>query len=206
LPPLSALAARSLVLTFQRSLAAARWVAIAVAMLLMAPAGVFWYLALIPPGGFGLHPLAPRLLWASIYALLGFLALILALWNKSRAAFLIAIVVVLLSITALHRGLKDIDVQNLSIRASVQEARNHWSDFAPGQASSFKLRRADQYGLNFYLRREVPMWSPDHRQPGWVFGSKILVGDYWTRGMDCIFVTELDRFSQPVVCKDPGAN
>jgi len=204
LPPLSALAARSLVLAFQRSLAAARWVAIAVAMLLMAPAGVFWYLALIPPGGIGLHPLAARLLWASICAFLGFLALILALWNKSCAAFLIAIVVVLLSITAIHHGLKDIDVQNLSIRASVQEARNHWSDFAPGQASSFKLRRADQYGLNFYLRREVPMWSPDHRQPGWVFGSKILVGDYWTRGMDCIFVTELNTFSQPVVCKDPG--
>ena len=206
LPPLSALAARSLVLAFQRSLAAARWVAIAVAMLLVAPAGVFWYRALIPPGGIGLHPLAARLLWASICALLGFLALILALWNKSRAAFLIAIVVVLLSITAIHRGLKDIDVQSLSIRASVQEARNHWSDFAPAQASSFKLRRADQYGLNFYLRREVPMWSPDHRQPGWVFGSKILVGDYWTRGMDCIFVTELDTFSQPVVCKDPGVN
>ena len=206
LPPLSALAARSLVLAFQRSLAAARWVAIAVAMLLMAPAGVFWYLALIPPGGIGLHPLAARLLWASICAFLGFLALILALWNKSCAAFLIAIVVVLLSIIAIHHGLKDIDVQNLSIRARVQEARNHWSDFAPGQASSFKLRRADQYGLNFYLRREVPMWSPDHRQPGWVFGSKILVGDYWTRGMDCIFVTELDTFSQPVVCKDPGAN
>ena len=206
LPPLSALAARSLVLAFQRSLAAARWVAIAVAMLLMAPAGVFWYLALIAPDNIGLLPLSATLLWASICALLGFLALILALWNKSRAAFLIAIVVVLLSITAIHRGLKDIDVQNLSIRASVQEARNHWSDFAPGRASSFKLRRADQYGLNFYLRREVPMWSPDHRQPGWVFGSKILVGDYWTRGMDCIFVTESDTFSQPVVCKDPGAN
>jgi len=206
LPPLSALAARSLVLAFQRSLAAARWVAIAVAMLLMAPAGVFWYLALIPPGGIGLHPLSASLLWASLCALLGFLALILTLWNKSRAAFLIAVVVVLLSLTAIHRGLKDIDVQNLSIRASVQEARNHWSDFAPGQASSFKLRRADQYGLNFYLRREVPTWSPDHRQPGWVFGSKILVGDYWTRGMDCIFVTESDTFSQPVVCKDPGGN
>jgi hypothetical protein len=135
---------------------------------------------------------------------LGFFALILALRNRPRAAFLIVIVVVLFSITAIHLGLKDIDVQNFSIRASVQEARNRWSDFVPGQTSSFKLRRADQYGLNFYLRREVPPWSPDHRQPGWVFGSKNLVGDYWTRGMDCIFVTNLDTASQPVVCKDPG--
>jgi len=175
-------------------------------MLLIAPAGVFWYLALIPPSGIGLHPLSASLLWASLCALLGFFALTLALWNRPRAAFLIVIVVVLFSITAIHSGLKDIDVQNLSIRASVQEARNHWSDFAPSQTSSFKLRRADQYGLNFYLRREVPMWSPDHRQPGWIFGSKNFFGDYWTRGMDCIFVTESDTFSQPVVCKDPGAN
>jgi 4-amino-4-deoxy-L-arabinose transferase-like glycosyltransferase len=206
LPPLSALAARSLVLAFQHSFAAARWVAIAVAILLIAPAGVFWYLTLIPPGGIGLHTLLARLLWASLCALLGFFALILALWNRPRTAFLIVIVVVLFSITVIHLGLKDIDVQNLSIRASVQEARNHWSDFAPGQASSFKLRRADQYGLNFYLRREVPPWSPDHRQPGWVFGSENLAGDYWTRGMDCIFVTSLDTVSQPVVCKDPGTD
>src|SRR5205807_7734652 len=85
-------------------------------MLLVAPAGVFWYCALIPPGGIGLLPLSATLLWASICALLGFLALILALWTKSRAAFLIAIVAVLLSITAIHRGLKDIGAQNLSIR------------------------------------------------------------------------------------------
>src|SRR2546430_12294457 len=101
-------AARSLVLAFQRSLGAARWVAVAVAMLLMAPVGVFSYLALIAHGGIGLLPLSATLRWASICALLDFLALILALWNKSRAAFLIAIVVVLLSITAIHDGLKDI--------------------------------------------------------------------------------------------------
>ena len=206
LPPLSALFARSLVLTFQRSLAAARWVTIAVAMLLMVPAGVLWYLALIPPGSIGINLHSTQLLWASLCALVGLFALILVLWNRPRLAFLIVIVVVLFSITAIHRSLKNIDVQNLSVRSSVQAARNHWADFAPGQTSSFKLRRADQYGLNFYMRREVPTWSPDHKQPGWVFGTKNLVGDYWTSGMDCIFVTELDTASQPVVCKDPGTN
>jgi 4-amino-4-deoxy-L-arabinose transferase-like glycosyltransferase len=204
LPPLATLAARSLVLAFQRSLPAARWVAIAIAMLLMVPAGVFWYFALMSPGGIGADLLSTPLVWASLCALAGFFALTLALWNRPRVAFLIVIVVVLSSITAIHRGLKDIDVQNLSVRSSVQAARNHWSDFDPSRASSFKLRRADQYGLNFYLHREVPAWSPDHRQPGWVFGTKNLLGDYWTEGMDCIFVTDVDTSSQPVVCKDPG--
>jgi 4-amino-4-deoxy-L-arabinose transferase-like glycosyltransferase len=205
LPPLVALAARNLSLGFQQSLAAARWVAIAIAMLLMMPAGVLWNLALIPPRDIGLHPLEARLLWASLCALVGFFALILALWNRPRAAFLIVVVVVLSSITGFRRALKDVDVQNLSILSSVQAARNRWADFAPGQASSFKLRRADQYGLNFYLRREVPTWSKDHREPGWVFGTKNLWGDSWTEGMDCIFMSAVDMVSQPVACKDPGS-
>jgi 4-amino-4-deoxy-L-arabinose transferase-like glycosyltransferase len=204
LPPLSALAARSLVLAFQRSLAAARWVATAIGMLLMVPAGVSWYFALMLPGGIGIDLLSTRLVWASLSALAGFFALILALSNRPRAAFLTVIVVVLFSVTAIHLGIKDIDVQNLSIRSSVQAAKNHWSDFDAGRTSTFKLSRGWQYGLNFYLRREVPTWSPANGQPGWVFGSKNLVGDYWNRGMDCIFVTNLDTSSQPVVCKDPG--
>jgi 4-amino-4-deoxy-L-arabinose transferase-like glycosyltransferase len=205
LPPLSALAVQSLVSTFQRTLAAARWLGIAVAMLLVVPAGVIWYLALMPPGDIGLHPLSTPLLWASLCALAGLFALILALWNRPRVAFLIAVVVVLSSIAAARFGLKDVDVQNLSIRASVQAARNHWADFSPGQASYFKLRRAEQYGLNFYLCREIPTWSKDRREPGWVFGTRNLLGDYWTEGMVCIFVTDLDTISQPVVCKDPGS-
>jgi 4-amino-4-deoxy-L-arabinose transferase-like glycosyltransferase len=91
LPPLSALAAQSLVSMFQRTLATARWLGIAVAMLLMVPAGAVWYLALIPPGDIGLHPLSTRLLWASLCALAGLFALILALWNRPRVAFSIAV-------------------------------------------------------------------------------------------------------------------
>jgi len=204
LPPLAAIAARSLVLAFQRSLAAARWVAIAVAMLLLVPAGVLWYLALIPPGEIGLHFHEAPLLWTSLCAVTGLFALVLALWNRPQFTFLLATMAVLLCVTVVNRVLKENNGQGLSIRSSVQAARNHWANFSAGQASSFKLRRADQYSLNFYLHREVPGWSKDQREPGWVFGTKNLWGDYWTEGMDCIFVTDADTSSQPVVCRDPG--
>jgi 4-amino-4-deoxy-L-arabinose transferase-like glycosyltransferase len=206
LPPLAALCARNLSLGFQRSSAAARWATIVVAMLLLVPAGVLWYVELLRHDPIGLRLHQAPLLWASVCALAGFFALILALSNRLQVAFLIVLIAMLFSITATHRALKQTDFQGLSVRSSVQAARDHWTDFAPGRTSSFKLSRGDQYGLNFYMRREVPMWSPDHPQQGWVFGTKNLSGDYWTQGMDCIFVTELDTFSQPVVCKDPGAN
>jgi len=204
LPPLVALATQSLVLAFQRSSAAARWVAIAVAMLLLIPAGMLWYLVLSAPGRTGLYSHETSLRWASIVALTGLFALILALWNRPQVALLIVIVTLLFAVSALERGLKESNAQEISIRSSIQAARHHWPDFSAGQASSFKMRRADQYGLNFYLHREVPMWSKDHREPGWVFGTKNFWGDHWTEGMDCIFVTDVDTSSQPVVCKDPG--
>ena len=204
LPPLAALSARNLSLGFQRSSAAARWAALVVAMLLLVPAGVLWYVELLRHDTIGLRLQQTPLFWASLCALAGVFALILALWNRPQVAFLIVLIAMLSSITVTQGALKQTDFQVLSVRSSVQAARNQWTDFAPGRTSSFKLSRSDQYGLNFYMRREVPTWSPDHRQPGWVFGTKNISGDYWTQGMDCIFVTELDTFSQPVVCKDPG--
>ncbi len=206
LPALAALVARNLTLGIQRSLAAARWAAIFVAMLLMVPAGVQWYVQLLGPADSGPLLQQTSLLWASLSALAGFFTLILALSNRPQVAFLTVLVAVLFSITAIHRALKQPDIQGLSVRSSVQAARNHWADFAPSRTSSWRLSRGDQYGLNFYMRREVPTWSRDRRQPGWVFGHKSMGGDNWTQGMDCIFVTESDRFSEPVVCKDPGVD
>ena len=206
LPALAALVARNLTLGIQRSLAAARWAAIFVAMLLMVPAGVRWYVQLLGPADSGPLLQHTSLLWVSLSALAGFFALILALSNRPQVAFLTVLLAVLFSITAIHRALKQPDIQGLSVRYSVQAARNHWADFAPSRTSSWRLSRGDQYGLNFYMRREVPTWSANRRQPGWVFGHKSMGGDNWTQGMDCIFVTESDRFSQPVVCKDPGVD
>jgi len=206
LPALAALVARNLTLGIQRSLAAARWAAIFVAMLLMVPAGVRWYVQLLGPADSGPLLQQTTLLWVSLSALAGFFALILAFSNRPQVAFLTVLVAVLFSITAIHRALKQPDIQGLSVRSSVQAATNRWADFAPSRTSSWNLSRGDQYGLNFYMRREVPTWSADRRQPGWVFGHKSMGGDNWTQGMDCIFVTESDRISQPVVCKDPGVD
>jgi hypothetical protein len=170
----------------------------------MVPAGVLWYFALSPPHGSGLDFHEGLLLWTSFCAVTGLFTLVLALLSRPQSALLLAAATVLVCVTVVNQGLTKNHGQGLSIRSSVQAAKNHWSDFSASQASSFRLPRADQYGLNFYLRREVPTWSRDQREPGWVFGTKKLVGDDWTEGMNCI-VTDVDTRSQRVVCMDPGS-
>ena len=202
--PVAALIARHLCVGFQRSLAATRWAGMAVALLMMVPAGMLWYLALIPSAGKGLQIVVGPLLWTSLWAFSGIIALVLALRNQPKRSFSIAAVVLLVSLTAVRDSLIEGGAPGLSIRPSVSEAKKHWADFDPSKASNFKLTRGNQYGLNFYLRREVPVWSEAHREAGWVFGTKKLGGDSWTAGMECIFVANVDTASQPVVCKDPG--
>jgi 4-amino-4-deoxy-L-arabinose transferase-like glycosyltransferase len=202
LPPIATLIAQSLSFGVQRSVAVARWVGISVAILLMAPAGVLWYFVLIRPTREMLHFNEASLLWASLCAFAGLIALILALRNRSALTFFTAVLVLLISLAALRDSSIERSTQGLSVRSSVQAARSHWTDFDPSKTSSFKLSRGNQYGLNFYMRREVPVLSEGRRESGWVFGTKNLGGDSWTTGMDCIFVTNVDSASQPVVCKD----
>jgi 4-amino-4-deoxy-L-arabinose transferase-like glycosyltransferase len=211
LPPLAALATRSVVAGFQRSSAVVRWVAILTAMLVMVPAGVLWYLAAISPTAFGSPHVSKQWLWSplswpSLCALVGLFALFLALWNRLQAAFVIVIIIQLFALTALYHSFVATRGEDLSIRGSVQAAKNYWPDFAPDQTSMFNLRRGDQYSLNFYVHHEVPPWSPDKRRPSWVFGARRLWGGDWTEGMDCVIATKLDTISQPVVCRDTGAN
>jgi 4-amino-4-deoxy-L-arabinose transferase-like glycosyltransferase len=203
LPPITILVAQNLSFGFQRALAIARWAGLGVAMLLMAPAGVLWYFALIRPTREMLHFDEASLLWVSLCAFAGLITLILALRDRPAITFFTAVLVLLISLTTLRSGFIEKNTQGLSVRSSVQAARNHWPDFDAGKTSSFKLSRGNQYALNFYMRHEVPTWSQNHREPGWVFGTKNLWEDSWTEGMDCIFVTNVDTLSQPVVCKDP---
>jgi 4-amino-4-deoxy-L-arabinose transferase-like glycosyltransferase len=205
LPPLVILVARNLATGFQQRLASARWFTMALAMLVMVPAGGMWYIAHIVPANIPRF-LHPPLLWAPLLGLVGLSALILALWNRPQIGFLIAFVSVLCSVEAIQLSLKKPDLQAFSIRAGVQAAMNHWADFDPARTFSFNQSRGEQYSLNFYMRREVPVWSPECQRPGWVFGRRKLGGDSWTENMDCIFVTESDSLYQPVVCMEPGTH
>ncbi len=85
----------------------------------------------------------------------GLLVSYLAVRRKTEATLIASVIVLLLLLTVVYVSLAKLDGQ-LSARmaAAKIEARQLPQTYA------FKLQRGTQYQLNFYLRREVPEWTP----------------------------------------------
>ena len=94
---------------------------------------------------------------AMVVALAGGLAVMaLAMLRRTDAALALSILVVLFLLTFTYVSAARLDPQ-LSARFSAAQ-------ITPQQAAvtySYKLQRAWQYQLNFYLHREIPEWSPE---------------------------------------------
>ena len=104
---------------------------------------------------------------------LGLLALSFALafaasWrysgNRPQTPFVTAVIVALLFVEVAGRAVLPIFDPLLSARSAAALV----SSIPLGQVSTFKLRRSWQFGLNFYLRRELPEWSPTDGAHQWV--------------------------------------
>jgi hypothetical protein len=141
---------------------------------------------------------------------LGFAPLILAvasfasffLGNLSRTVLVSDLGVIAILALALSGNTQEILDGRLSARAAPVGAAIIWKDYSLERSSTYKLQRSFQYGLNFYFHRELPEWSPDRSQPGWVFTSGREEFELRNRGLNCPF-NALRR--AVIVCKDPGS-
>jgi 4-amino-4-deoxy-L-arabinose transferase-like glycosyltransferase len=125
--------------------------------------------------------------------------LIMANLRRGLALSVCALIVAIaLALTGNARELLD---QRYSARDAPKAARIIWNDYSPEESSTYKLTRTFQYGLNFYLHRELPEWSPDRRLPGWVFAMAKEKAEMENLGLSC----PLNSLRHAViVCKDPG--
>jgi 4-amino-4-deoxy-L-arabinose transferase-like glycosyltransferase len=109
-------------------------------------------------------------------------------------------------ILAIHLALsgaarREID-SAVSARPAPQIAQAIWNNYSPERTSTYKLRRSYQYGLNFYFHRELPEWSVDRVQSGWVFTSGGGGNELRRLGLRCPFI----GFNRAVtVCEDLGS-
>ena len=113
---------------------------------------------------------------------------------------------VLAAIAAINLGLvgtmrQSID-SSVSARYAFQSARAVWNSYSPELASTYRLRRSFQYSLNFYFHRELPEWSADRVQSGWVFTSTTESSGLQRLGLKCPFY---GFNSALIVCEDPGS-
>jgi hypothetical protein len=47
----------------------------------------------------------------------------------------------------------------------------------------YRLSRSQQYGFDFYLRRELPTWTPETPRPAWVLTSDEGIADFRRLGL-----------------------
>ena len=99
----------------------------------------------------------------------GVITVLFALTKRPRAAFL-AVVLLITSVVEIanFKILPRLDSQISSrpLARKLLEANPSGEDVA-----TYDIPSAWQYGLNFYLNRDLPEWTPDSRDPQWVAGS-----------------------------------
>jgi 4-amino-4-deoxy-L-arabinose transferase-like glycosyltransferase len=90
--------------------------------------------------------------------------------RRRRGAMLLTIFMVMISVEAVGRRVLPALDPYISARFHGNMLRN---DRYPNRVFTLHLTRSWQYGLNFYLEREVPEWSPTDRGPALVLTTPL---------------------------------
>jgi 4-amino-4-deoxy-L-arabinose transferase-like glycosyltransferase len=138
--------------------------------------GALLLLAAIPLGAAvigGLHDFFPPGYVLAALAVFLFATLIVAFVMKSRPreAFLLVALLVMAAIEiANFVVLPGLDVQ-ISARRLAGELIK--ADASGGNVAIYQLPRAWQYGMDFYLNRDLPEWVPGMSEPEWILGEPL---------------------------------
>jgi 4-amino-4-deoxy-L-arabinose transferase-like glycosyltransferase len=163
--------------------------------------GATW-LALVVGAGFWLHRQLPTSPFAQLRNIWYFLAvaaaggaLVAALGSARRiAASLLtnAALIAFLLLAANWFVVPQID-PSVSSRATAKgflaaesgNAATTAEKIPAGSLGSYKLDRAWQYGLEYYLDRQIPEWTPESGSSFWLFTNDAGCRDIRRRGMEC---------------------
>jgi len=101
----------------------------------------------------------------------GVVALLFAGLRRNVMSICVLQIGVLLAILGLSRGLVWMDPQ-LSARGVIKVAYTQLQSLPADKLFVHDLTGGIQYGLNFYLRRDIPQWKPQSKAVGLVFTSR----------------------------------
>jgi hypothetical protein len=88
----------------------------------------------------------------------GLISTVLARKKRAKASLFCSTATMLLTLSGGYSGLHWIDPL-YSARNAVVDIQTLDPSFDPASAATFQLPRGAHFGLNFYLRREIPEWS-----------------------------------------------
>ena len=178
IPPLILLMARSLARSVaERSALAAR---------LLAGAGVTWvalglsanhWLKRLPPET-GLASIRDASSWVLAAVVGGILVAVLGMARKPVAALFVCVLLTAGMVVAINGyALPRLDA-HLSPRRTADALAGMQEPLY-----GYRLSRSQQYGLDFYLRRELPAWTPETPRPAWVLTSDEGIADFRRMGL-----------------------
>jgi 4-amino-4-deoxy-L-arabinose transferase-like glycosyltransferase len=100
----------------------------------------------------------------------GVVAVLFAGLRRNVVSICVLQIGMLLAILGLSSGLVWLDPQ-LSARGVIRVAYTPLQSVPADKLFVHDLTRGIQYGLNFYLRRDIPLWNPQSKATGLVFTS-----------------------------------
>ena len=99
----------------------------------------------------------------------GLATVLFAMMKRPRAAFVLVVLLITSTVEiANFKILPRLDRQ-ISSRWLASELLN--ASPSSGDVATYDIPRAWHYGLNFYLQRDLPEWTPGSSEPRWVAGS-----------------------------------
>jgi len=200
IPPIVLLLTRTVSIHLSRTVPGNRWIGIASGVTLVSIAGAT--LAELNKIPFQLDYSPPAPLGAIIVtvAFCGIVASFLGALKKTVPALLLCVVVLLAAIVFSLSGdaLWSLD-KGISSRTAASFAWESLKDSSNRQIFVYGLRRANVYGLNFYLHRDLQNWTPNQHQPGWILTNYEGRDRLTQLGLACLYM----RRGEPIaICQE----
>ncbi len=183
IPPLALLLARSLSKGLVQRDGLMRWLLLATGVILLIFAGAAAEPSFASPR---IPGVAPEVLQPLAIVLVAGAAWVCTLAMLQRGFVATAVVALSLATAAgvLTRTVLPAMDAHISARTAAQILRGHQYPKA-GAVSVHQLHRAWHYGLNYYLRQDVPPWSPEH-DTAFIVTSEAGLHDLRTRRVEVV--------------------
>lgn len=140
----------------------------------------------------GIHKMPPRYVPAEFVVFL-FGIVVVALVLKSRPKEALLFVALFVTVTVEIANLAVLPGLDSQFSARPLAVRILKTDPTGGNVAVYRLPRAWEYGMNFYMNRDLPEWAPGSADPEWILGGSFLPGGMLHSGYE-FYLDESRKF------------
>ena len=102
----------------------------------------------------------------------GIAIVLFAVKSRQRVALLLVVVLVIAAIEIANFAILPKLDERISARQLARSILK--TDPGGGNVAIYQLPRSWQYGMNFYLNRDLPEWTPGSGEPDWILAYRAL--------------------------------